>query len=118
MLLQISIVMVPPCGMASRAFKHRFIRICTSWSASARIVHIGSSARPGRVISSPINRCQHIRCIVYQRVEAKNSWVKNLLAAEGEQLNGETSRAGTGVKDLLRIFVELFLCGYPPVSAR
>ena len=84
--LAVSMVSVPPSGMASRALTARFMRTCSIWPGSALT---GPAPAPSAVTSStssPIAGAASSPCPRTTAFRSSTSGCEDLLAAEGQEL--------------------------------
>ena len=100
----ISMVSVPPSGIASWALTARFRITCSIWLGSAFTCPSASSKRKASSTCSPISRRQHaLHPARRRRVRLMIDRLEDLLPAERQELARERGGALAGVPDLQQV---------------
>ena len=111
------IVTRPPSGIASRALMTRFMTICSSCPGSA------STAVPDRVqLENQLDllseqRAEHGRQVLHDLAHVQDTWLHDLLVAEGQQLPCQGGGEGRGCLDLIDVLAQVGLVG-PDLASR
>ena len=100
----VSMVSVPPSGMASRALTARFIRTCSSWPGSAW-TRRGRAERASQLDVLADEPPQQLLHVAHQRVEVERPGLQRSACGRRPAAAGSAPRPGRRVVDLLDVAV-------------